>query len=422
METLQAIFGLFIFCAIAWCMSENRRALPFPTLAKTIAIGIGIQFLLAMVLLKIPFIANFVMQLNDLVAALERATTAGTSFVFGYLGGGKLPFAEKQAGASFILAFRALPVVLLVSALSALLFYWRVLPCLVRLMARFLQRIFGIGGALGITAAANVFIGMVESPLLVRPYIKRMTRSELFAMMSVGMATIAGTVMALYATILRPIVPDAIGHILIASIVSAPAALLLAHLMVPPEGDSTEGELAYSDDEGGTPQSAMDAVTIGTVQGVKLLINIAAMLVVMVAMVHLCNLILGLLPEFGGNSISLQRVFGWVFAPLAWAMGVPWSEAAIGGELLGFKTVLNELIAYVTMAQLPAGALSEKSQLIMVYALCGFANFGSLGIMLGGLLSMAPDRRAEIVALGPRTIVSGLLATCMTGAVVGLIL
>lgn len=422
MEILQAIFGLLLFCTIAWFLSENRRALALPNLAKTVGIGLAVQFLLALILLKIPLVTDALMRLNDVVAALEQATAAGTTFVFGYLGGGRLPYAESQAGASFVLAFRALPIVLLVSALSALLFHWRVLPWLVGLMAKLLQRLFGIGGALGITAAANIFIGMVEAPLLVRPYIQRMNRSELFAMMTVGMATIAGTVMALYAAILRPIVPDAIGHILIGSIISGPAALLLAHLMVPPDGAPTEGELDYTDDDGSAPQSAMDAVTIGTVRGVELLINIAAMLVVMVALVHLCNLILGLLPDLAGEALSLQRIFGWLFAPLAWAMGMPWAEAATGGELLGFKTILNELIAYSAMAQLPAGALSEKSQLILLYALCGFANVGSLGIMLGGLLTMAPDRRSEIVSLGPRTILSGLLATCMTGTVVGIIL
>jgi concentrative nucleoside transporter, CNT family len=327
-------------------------------------------------------------------------------------------------GASFILAFRALPIVLLISALSALLFYWGVLPFIVKLLARALQRLFGIGGALGITASANIFIGMVEAPLLVRPYIKHLTRSELFAMMSVGMATIAGTVMALYASILRPVLPDAIGHILIASIISAPAALLIAHIMVPPEGQPTDVEVAFDDcgeEDSAQPHSAMDAMTTGTIKGVALLVNIIAMLIVMIALVHLANAVLGLAPDINGEALSLQRLFGWIFAPIAWLMGIPWAEAHTGGQLLGYKTILNELIAYSHLAQLPENSLSDKSKLIMVYALCGFANFGSLGIMLGGLITMAPERRQDIVVLGPRTIISGLFATCMTGAIIGII-
>lgn len=398
--------------------------MPLGATTKLIAIGIATQFCAALVLLKVPLIADSVMGLNALVITFEQATAAGTSFVFGFLGGGPLPFAESHAGASFSLAFRALPILLLISALSALLFYWGVLPFIVKLLARALQRLFGIGGALGITAGANIFIGMVEAPLLVRPYIKNLTRSELFAMMSVGMATIAGTMMALYASILRPVVPDAIGHILIASIISAPAALLLAHIMVPPGGEATDAAIAfddYSGDDSASPHSAMDAVTTGTIQGVALLINVIAMLIVMIALVHLANAVLALAPDINGGPLSLQRLFGWIFAPLAWLMGIPWAEAATGGQLLGYKTILNELIAYSHLAQLPENTLSDKSELIMVYALCGFANFGSLGIMLGGLITMAPERRKDIVALGPRTIISGLLATCMTGAIIGII-
>jgi CNT family concentrative nucleoside transporter len=274
----------------------------------------------------------------------------------------------------------------------------------------------GVGGAIGLSSAANVFVGMVEAPLVVKPYIRSMSRGELFILMSCGMATVAGTVMALYASIISTVVPDARGHVLIASIVSTPAAIAVSVLMVPPEASPTEGKLVG---QGAT--SSMDAVTRGTVEGVQLLVNIVAMLVVLVALVSLANQILGLLPDIGGSPVTLQRMLGIAMAPLVWIMGIPWTEATAAGALMGTKTVLNELLAYIDLAGLPANALSERSRLMMTYALCGFANFGSLGIMIGGLATMAPERREEIVSLGGKTIVSGTLATCIAGSVVGIL-
>ncbi len=376
-----------------------------------LTLGLGI------LLLKAPLVKEAFFALNDALNALEKATREGTSFVFGFLGGGPLPFAETYPGASFVLAFRALPLVLVVSALSSLLFYWRVLPWIVRVFSLLLQKTMGVGGAIGLSSAANVFVGMVEAPLLVKPYIRNMNRSELFILMSCGMATIAGTVMALYASILSKVIPDALGHILIASIISTPAAIAVSVLMVPSIAPATEGKLV-------PPQAAtssMDAITRGTVDGVQLLINIVAMLVVLVALVSLANQILGLLPEVAGAPVTLQRVLGILMAPLAWLMGIPWAEAMTAGALMGTKTVLNELLAYIDLAKLPDYALSARSRLMMTYALCGFANFGSLGIMIGGLATMAPERRDEIVSLGGKTIVSGTLATCIAGSVVGIL-
>jgi CNT family concentrative nucleoside transporter len=257
---------------------------------------------------------------------------------------------------------------------------------------------------------------MVEAPLIVKPYIRDMSRSELFILMSCGMATVAGTVMALYASILSNVIPDALGHILIASIISTPAAIAVSVLMVPGEALATEGKLV--------PQSAtssMDAITRGTLDGVQLLINIVAMLLVLVALVSLANQMLALLPQVSGSPITLQRVLGVALAPLVWIMGIPWSEATTAGSLMGTKTVLNELLAYLDLARLPQGTLSPRSSLMMTYALCGFANFGSLGIMIGGLATMAPERRDEIVSLGGKTIASGTLATCVAGSVVGIL-
>jgi len=410
---LHSVAGFFALHLLAWLISERRGAVAW----RSVAAGMVLTVALGGLLLKVPFVSELILNLNVLVTGLEKATREGTTFVFGYLGGGPLPFEETQPGASFILAFRALPLVLVVSALSSLLFYWRILPWIVRGFSFLLTRAMGVGGAVGLSSAANVFVGMVEAPLFVRPYIRSMTRSELFVMMTCGMATIAGTVMVLYASVLGRVIPDVLGHLLIASIISTPAAIAVALLMVPPDGPPTEGDLVPPREA----RSAMDAVTRGTVDGVALLVNIVAMLVVLVALVALANQALALLPGIGGTAITLQRVLGHLMAPLVWLMGIPWAEAPTAGALMGTKTVLNEFIAYLDLAALPADSLSNRSELMMTYALCGFANFGSLGIMLGGLATMAPERRDEIVSLGAKTIVSGTLATLISGSVVGIL-
>ena len=409
----QSIAGLIVFAVIAWSMSENRRQIKL----KVAVTGIVIQLLVGLILLKLPLFRDFFLLLNRVVLSLEEATTAGTAFVFGYLGGGELPFNEKYPGASFILAFKALPLVLLMSALSALLFYWKILPVVVKGFSWALQRTMGLGGTEGLGVSANIFVGMVESPLFIRPYLENMTRSEIFTLMTCGMATIAGTVMVLYASILSTTIPGVMGHILTASIISVPAAITISKLMVPETGKLTSGELTAPEKASGS----MDAVTRGTLQGVELLINIVAMLVVLVALVYLVNLILGLLPEIGGQQITLQRIMGIIMAPVVWLMGVPWQEATAAGSLMGTKTILNEFLAYLDLSRLAPGTLSPKSILIMTYAMCGFANPGSLGIMIGGMGTIAPTRRGEIVELGFRSIIAGTLATCMTGAVVGII-
>jgi CNT family concentrative nucleoside transporter len=410
---LQGAAGIVMFALIALALSENRKRIGL----KTAFIGIGLQFVVGFLLLKLSLFRAFFLLLNRLVLSLEESTAAGTAFVFGYLGGGPLPFDEKFAGAGFILAFRALPLVLVISALSALLFYWKVLPLVVRAFSWALRKTMRIGGAEGLGVSANVFVGMVEAPLLIRPYLKLMTRSELFSLMTCGMATIAGTVMVLYASLLSRTIPDVMGHILTASIISVPAAITVSKIMVPENDGLTSGIMVAPESASG----AIDAITRGTLQGITLVINIVAMLVVLVALVHLLNLILGLMPHWHGHAVTLQRIFGLVMAPVTWLMGVPWDETATAGALMGTKTVLNEFIAYLDLSQLPEGSLSPRSKLILTYAMCGFANPGSLGIMIGGLGTMASERREEIVSLGLRSIVAGTLATCMTGAVVGII-
>jgi CNT family concentrative nucleoside transporter len=413
MQVLQGIFGYAAFIALAWVISENRRLVPW----RTVIGGVLLQVVLAVVILKLPGAQAVFAAMNDALLALQQATRTGTGMVFGYLGGGPLPFVETATGASFVLAFQALPIVLVMSALSAVLFHWRILPLLVRGMSWLLERTLGVGGAVGISTAANVFVGMVEAPLLVKPYLARVNRGELFIILAAGMAGVAGTVMGLYAGIVGPRVPGALGHILAASFISAPAAIVFAVLMVPPVGEPTGRNVSLPRLDG----SSMDAITRGTAEGLHLLLNIVAMLIVLVALVALANGLLGLLPHEGATW-SLQRLLGWIMAPLAWLAGVSWAESATAGALLGTKTVLNELVAYLDLAALPADALSERSRVIMTYALCGFANLGSLGIMIGGLTTMVPERRREILELGPRTLVAGTLATLSCGAVVGVLL
>jgi len=409
---LQSAFGLAGLLALAWLASENRRAAS-PAVALT---GFGIQLALAALVLKLPPLQALFSALNDAVLALQDATEAGTALVFGYLGGAPVPFQEVGPGRSFILAFQALPLVIVVSALASVLTYWRILPWVVRGFAFALERTMGVGGAVGVACAANIFVGMVEAPLLIRGYLGRLTRSELFVVMCTGMATIAGTVLALYATFLQGVVPGAAGHLLGASVISVPAAITVARLMVPEAQTPTGGRWVPAQEAAST----MDAVTRGTQSGLQLFLNILAMLLVLVALVHLVNAALGILPPLGGAPLTLERMLGYAMAPVCWLMGVPWGEAQAAGSLMGTKIVLNELLAYLRLSELPADTLSPRSSLIMTYALCGFANFGSLGILIGGLVTLAPERRDEIVALGPRSIVAGTLAASCTGAVVGI--
>jgi CNT family concentrative nucleoside transporter len=260
---------------------------------------------------------------------------------------------------------------------------------------------------------------MVEAPLFIRPYLARLTRSELFIVMTGGMAGIAGTVLVLYATLIGPLVPDASAHFVIASVLGAPAAILVSLIMVPEQDERPADEPPAELEK--VAASSMDAIVRGTTAGLELLLSICAMLIVLVALVHLVNAMLGVLPQLGGAPVTLQGMLGYAMAPVCWLMGIPWSEAVTAGSLMGMKTILNELIAYVELSKLPADALDPRSRLIMLYAMCGFANFGSLGIMIAGLSTMAPERRDDVVSLGLKSMVSGTLATCLMGAIVGVL-
>ena len=420
--TLQALLGLAVFIGLAVLCSEQRRMLNWQLLAA----GLGLQFLVAFVMFRFELLQALLNALNRVVVAIADATEAGSLFVFGYLGGDPsnvaYPFSVDNPEATVILAFRILPLILIFTVLSAILCHYRILPLIVRGFSIVLRRAMGVSGAVGLSAAANIFIGMVESPALIRPYIKRLTRSELFVVMSCGMATIAGTVMVLYSVILGEMIDNALAHILTASVISAPAAIMLALIMVPTEAEDS-AQIAGGDavDISTDYHNVMDAIARGTSDGLKLTVNVGAMLLVFVALVALFNSALSLLPYSSDDPLTLQTILGWMFAPLVWLMGIPWQEAQLAGTLMGIKTALNELLAFLALVDLPAESLSDKSTIIMTYALCGFANFGSLGIMIAGLTGMCSERAHEIVALAPKSLISGTLATCMTGTIAGLL-
>jgi CNT family concentrative nucleoside transporter len=415
MPNLQSTLGILAILALAWLISENRRAVNW----RQAGIALGVTLLLALIMLKVPKAEVVFALINDAVNAIATATRAGTSFVFGYVGGGPLPFEVKEPTATFILGFQALPVVLVMSVLSSLLFYWGIMPPIVRGFSKALEKTLDVGGAVGLSTAANIFVGQVEAPLFIRPYLAKLSRAEMFVVMTGGMAGIAGTVFVLYATILSNAIPDAAGHIVVCSVLGAPAAILISFIMVPDPGERHTGGALGEVEQ--VASSTMDAIVKGTGAGLELLLNIVAMLIVFIALVYLANAMLGLLPDLFGAPITLQRTLGWVMAPVCWLMGIPWAQAVTAGGLMGIKTILNELVAYLQLAALPADALDPRSRLIMLYAMCGFANFGSLGIMIAGLSTMCPEKRDEVVSMGLKSIVSGTLTTCLLGAIVGML-
>lgn len=408
---LRAVIGFLALLCLAWLLGGCRR----PIAWRTVVGGLLLQTALAVLLIRWPPAAHAMLLLNKAALLLQDATDQGSGFVFGYLGGGALPFAEPYPGASFILAFKVLPLVLTISALSALLYHWGVLQALARGFAFVLQRSLGVSGPLALGAAVHVYVGMVEAPLLIRPYLARMQTGEIFAMMACGLAGVAGTVMVLYASILAPVLPDALGQILSAAIISTPGALVVAALMLPfGPGELVDCAALSVDDK---PVGALDALLKGTRDGVAPLVGIATVLLVAVAIVALVNAALALLP----GEPTLQSWFAFGFRPVMWLIGIPWDQSAAAAGLMGTKTVLNELIAYVDLSRLPKGALDARSRVVVTYALCGFANFGSVGILVGGLGAMVPARRTEIAALGLRALLAGTIATCMTGALAGLL-
>ncbi len=411
--------GVVVILGLAWLLSERRKDVMWSAIGK----GIALQFIIALLLTKVPVIQHGLEYLNGMVAALLAATRAGTSFVFGYVGGGDTPWTTTNPPATFVFAFQALPLILIISALAALLFYWNIIPPVVRAFAWVLRRTIGVGGPAGIAVTMNIFVGMVEAPLVIRPYLRTETRSGLFIIMTAGMAMVAGTVMVLYATLLDGLIPNPIGQILTASIMAAPATIVISFIMVPED----PAQFAASSDPTNVmlPPSPgnnmMSVITKATIDGLQIFANVVGMLIVLVALVAIANTFLTVLPNVGDGPITLQRVFGWLLSPMAWLLGIPWSDAPTAGGLLGTKMVLNELIAYSEMAKLPIDSMAERSRLIMTYALCGFANFSSIGITIGGIAAMAPERRPDIIEMAPKAMLAGSLATCLSGAVIGVL-
>jgi CNT family concentrative nucleoside transporter len=409
---LQSLFGLVVIVAACWALSENRRAFPWK-----LAIGaVALQGALVLGLFAIPGSQGVLAAITGAVDGLAVATNRGTQFVFGYLAGGDQPYSVTNQPALFTFAFQVLPLILVISALSALLWHWKILKWITHGFGFLFQKTMGLGGASALAVAANIFLGMIESPIVIRAYLDKLTRSELFLMMVVGLATVAGSTMVAYAAILAPVLPNAAGHVLVASIVSAPAGILLARIIIP-EKPGEGGEVA---DYGSALKydSAIDAIVKGTSDGLMVVLNISAVLIVFVALVALVNVMIGGFWLFGDH-VTVERVLGWAFMPVAWLTGVSWDEAGKAGWLLGVKLTLTEFVAFIELGKIPAGEMTERTRMLMTYALCGFANIGSVGITVTGLSVLMPERREEVLGLVWKGLFAGFLATLMTACVVG---
>jgi CNT family concentrative nucleoside transporter len=410
---LQACLGLGMFLLLPWYLSENRQAINF----KQAFTGLGFQVALAIVLTKIEMIRNAFLWLGSSVKALRDATLAGTSFVFGYLGGGETPYLVENGKSTFIFAFQALPMAIVISALAMLLFHWRILPIIVNVFSKLFQKSLGIGGVLGVCMSAKIFLGQTEAPLVVKPYLNTFSRSELFTVMTAGMATTSVSVMTLYAIILEGTIPDPIAHILTASIIGIPAAITISRILIPQEGQCTSGDLV----ESYRFSNFMEALMKGINDGTRLYINILVVLIVFLAGISLINSLLANIPWINGEPMTLQLILGIILAPVAWLLGIPWDEAVIAGSLLGKKSILNEIVAFIDFKGLSKGLLSEKSKLIMVYALAGFANIGSIGIQISALGTLIPERKQEIINLGVKAMIAGSIASFMSAAIIGIL-
>lgn len=413
-QQFQGLIGIALMVLLAWSLSEDRKARPS---WRWIGTALLLQLALAILIVRVPFVWSVVTLANHAVSAIEKATLVGSSYMFGYVGGAPLPFALGPGQAPpVIIAFQILPLVIVFSALSALLWHWGVLAWIVRGLSWLLQRSLGVSGVVGLSGGANLFLGVVESPLVVRAYFDRMSRSELFAIMVLAMSTISGAVLVLYAQTLSRTVPDAVGHMISASLISLPAAVLLARLMVPGQEKTADDEKPALEYE-----SSIDAIIRGTMDGIQLFLAVIGVIIVVFALVALVDQMLVALPIVDGGPVTVRRVFGWLFAPVMWTLGIPWDQAPQAGALMGTKAILNEYVAYLEMATLPAATFDPRSQLIVTYALCGFANLASIGLLVSTIGTLAPARRAEVAALGVKSWIAGNCASAMTGAVIGIV-
>jgi CNT family concentrative nucleoside transporter len=415
LQQVQGLLGIALLLGLARLLSFNR-GLSFPW--RFAAGAMALQLALALLIIRVPAIWSVIGLANDAVAAVERATLKGSAYMFGYLGGADLPFVLKPgASAPLVIAFQILPLIIVFSAISALLWHWGILKAAVRLLSAALRRALGVSGAVGLGGGATLFLGVVETPLVLRAFLPKVSRAELFTIMVLIMATISGALLILYATTIRAVVPDAVGHMISASILSLPAAILVARLMEPGEA-TTEADLAAADL---AYAGSMDAIVKGAMEGVQLFLAVIGIIITIFALVALVDDALGLLPAINGTPLTLRRLFGWAFAPLLFAVGVPWAEAGVAGALMGTKAILNEYVAFLEFAALPPGTLSPRAAVITSYALCGVANLASVGLIVSTIGTLAPDRRADVAALGIRSWIAGNAATLLTAAVVGLV-
>jgi len=411
----QGLIGISFLLMLAWALSEDRKTRPG---WRWMMGALLLQIALALAVTRIPLIWTIVGFANQAVVAIEKATLVGSSYMFGYTGGAPIPFVMKPGENSpVIIAFQILPLIITFSALSALFWHWGILRAMVRGLSWALRRTLGVSGVVGLGGGATMFLGVVESPLVLRAWFDRMSRAELFTIMVMIMATISGAILILYATTLSDTVPNAVGHMIVASLISLPAAVLIARLMVPGDGSASaedvQPELAY--------ESSMDAVIRGTMEGVQLVLAVIGVIIVVFALVSLVDQMLAWLPLIDDQPLTLKRAFGWLFAPLMWAIGIPWDQAPAAGALMGTKSILNEYVAYLDLAAIPAGTLDARSMLIMTYALCGFANLASVGLLVSTIGTLAPTRRSEVSALGMKSWVAGNMTSAMTAAVIGLV-
>jgi concentrative nucleoside transporter, CNT family len=413
---LQIIVGFVGLVCIAIPFSQNRSSINY----RYIFVAIIFQIILAFALLKIPFIVQIFAYLSDGVSSLQAATQEGAEFVFGYLSNTSAsPFESSGAGNSMIFAFQILPLIIVISSLSALLWFWNILPLIIRAISKVFEKLFNIGGPIGLAATANIIMGQVEAPLLVRPYLSKMSEKELLILMTAGMSTVSGSIMIALVSMLQPQFPDInlIQHLVSASILSIPAAIMYANIMIP----SAEVTNFDGDSVPKVYDSSMDAITRGTRDGLDICLNVGAILIAFIALVSLLNSILGIAGGWVGISdLSLQLILGYMFFPIVWLMGVPLSETLASAELLGLKTALNEFVAYGALANIEPGALSERSKLITLYGLCGFANFSSVGILVSGISAMAPERKNDLIKVSLKALIGATLASCMTGLVIGI--
>ena len=406
MSVLQSSLGIVVFVLLMFLLSKNKKNIQF----KYVIVGLLTQFVLAGVLLNLPIVTDVLMGMNEVVAVLKNSTDRASRFMFGYLSGEPYPFDVKNSDHTFIVAFQVLPLVIVISALSGLLFHFGILNKLILAFSFLLKKTFNISGVLGFGAASTVFFGTIEAPLLIKPYLSKLTQSELFRLIVCSMSTISGTVIVLYATVLESILPNPIMHLITASLISLPAALMLSYILMPEAViDAKSRMIAYK-----TKKSWIESLLDSTQDGVKMAVSIAAIIIVLFAFIHMLNAFLGIF----SSELSINYIVQNLLRPFMWLVGFNWEQSSQAAQIMGMKIVLNEFVAYLELSKL--NVFSPSQLLVLVYSLCGFANIASCGIIIAGLSAILPSRRAEIVSSTFKALFVGNIATLMTGAVISI--